>query len=550
LSLPLSSASVESMFGSRLQRNLGTLFAAVFASGLCSTPMRCPAQQETGTGPSSFVLHTGTRLVVEDVLVMDARGEAIRGLPKAAFHVFDENKPQIIRNFEEGSPAKQAEMRPPDLPPGVFSNNSYLYSSSLVSDVFLIDADGLELVDQMFLLQQLRRSIDALPPGVQAAIFCETSGRTVQMRGLTAQHASLKSGVAECIPRLPNTFPDSFASGLQQLLTVAATLQPLPGRKNILWFSGPFPFVPAINNERGNGSLSSDYVARTEAAHQMENLLAEARISVFPLDPRGVTGGPAVLPSTNIVGEKREEYSAMQQLAEATGGTSSHLNDLEQQINRAVSLGQDSYSLSYAPAGYTTDNSWHTIRVIVDGPYRISYRRGYLASWTGLTASGSSLGPARLLSAGGKAHAVKLAVPSADKPLIFTVQIDQPATALSADMSPAPHRAHKGGRVTISVHIPVQQLGFTHDGGNWQSSATVAAYAYDNFGNLKGGERQELNSALSDEKWQAAQTSQVATHQAFTIPRSAKYVLFVVTDKASRRQGTLMIPARALRPNS
>ncbi len=80
----------------------------------------------------------------------------------------------------------------------------------------------------MFLLQQLRRSIDTLPPGVQAAVFCETSGHTVQMRGLTAQHASLESGIAECIPRLPTTVQDSFASGIQQLLTVAAILQPLP----------------------------------------------------------------------------------------------------------------------------------------------------------------------------------------------------------------------------------------------------------------------------------------------------------------------------------
>jgi len=552
--LPLSSASVESMFGSRLQRNLGTLLATVFASELCSPPMRCRAQEEAGTGPGTFVLRAGTRLVVEDVLVMDANGEPVHGLPKSAFHVFDENKPQIIRNFEEVSPAKQAEMRPPDLPPGVFSNNSYLYSSSLVSDVFLIDADGLELVDQMFLLQQLRRSIDALPPGVQAAVFCETHGRTVEMRGLTAQHANLKSGVAECIPRLPTTGLDAFASGIQQLLTVAANLQPLPGRKNILWFSGPFPLVPINNVEGVRAGMSADYRAQTEAAHQMQNLLAEARIAVFPLDPRGVTGEGILAPGDEAldVGDLQDGYRSMQEFAEATGGTSSHLNNLEQQVNRAVSLGQDSYTLSYSPAGYTTDNSWHAIRVSVDGPYRLSYRRGYLASSTGLGSRGpgQGSGSARLLTAGASAHPVNLAPALDDKPLIFTVQRDEPAAVRSVATSSAQPRAHRGDRVNVSVHIAVQQLGFTHEGGKWQSSATVAAYAYDNFGNLKGGERQELNSALSDEKWQAAQTSQVATHQAFTIPRSAKYVLFVVTDKASRRQGTLMVPARALRPNS
>jgi len=540
------------MFGSLRKRAPGALLAAVFASELCSIPIHCLAQKEAATAPTDFVLRTGTRLVVEDVLVMDVKGEPVHGLPKAAFHVFDENKPQTIMSFEEGSPAKQAEMRPPDFPPGVFSNDSYLYSSSLVSDVFLIDADGLEIEEQMFLLQQLKRSIDALPAGVQAAIFCETHGRTVEMRGLTAQHANLKSGVAECIPRLPTTGLDAFASGIQQLLTVAANLQPLPGRKNILWFSGPFPLVPINNGEGVRAGMSAGYRAQIEAAHQMQNLLAEARISVFPLDPRGVTGEGILAPGDEAldVGDLQDGYRSMQEFAEATGGTSSHLNDLEQQINRAVSLGQDSYTLSYSPAGYTTDNSWHAIRVSVDGPYRISYRRGYLASSTGLSSAGPGSGSARLLNAGTSAQPIKLAATLADKPLIFTVQLDQPATEPYSAPSPAERSAHGNDRVNISVHIPVQQLGFTQDGGKWQSYATVAAYAYDVFGKLKGGERQELDSALSEEKWQAAQTSQVGTHQTFAIPRSAKYVLFVVTDKVSRRQGTLMIPAQALRPNS
>jgi VWFA-related protein len=539
------------MFGPLLQRAPGALLAAVCASWLCSTPIRCPAQEKAEAGPAGFVLKTGTRLVVEDVLVMDAKGEPVHGLPKAAFHVFDENKPQTIRNFEEGSPAKQAEMRPPFLLPGVFSNNSYLYSSALVSDVFLIDADGLEIEDQMFLLQQLRRSIDALPPGVQAAVFCETHGRTVELLGLTAQHANLRSGVAECIPRLPTTGLDAFASGIQQLLTVAANLQPLPGRKNILWFSGPFPLLPINNGTGVRAGLSADYRAQIEAAHQMQNLLAEARISVFPLDPRGVTGEAMLAPGDEAldVGDLQDGYRSMQEFAEATGGTSSHLNDLEQQINRAVSLGQDSYTLSYSPSGYTTDNSWHAIRIAVDGPYRIFYRRGYLASSTGPGSAGPGSGSARLLTAGTSAHPIKLAATLAEKPLIFTVQLDPPATPSSGVASPSPPPAHRSDRVDISVHIPVQQLGFTQYGGKWQSFATVAAYAYDVFGELKGGERQELDSTLSEENWQAAQTSQVGTHQAFAIPRSAKYVLFVVTDKASRRQGTLMIPAQALRPN-
>ncbi len=505
--------------------------------------------------------------MVEDVLVMDAKGSPVHGLPRSAFHIFDQNKAQAIKNFEEGSPEDAKAEQAPPLPPGAFSNNSYLYSSSLVSDVFLIDADALDATAQMFLLQQLKQSIDALPPGVQASIFCQTSARTVQMRGLTADHVDLYKGVAECIPRVPTNMQDPFTSGMQQLLTVASTLQPIPGRKNILWFSGPFPLVPIVNSDQVKATTPA-YVNEIQAMHQMQDMLAAARISVFPMDPRGVilAGMPNVgvgnapeqsqTPSAQLSRDTAvplptgtatsEEYDYMQQMADATGGASFHLNDLHQQINQAITLGQRSYTLSYSPAGYTTDNSWHEIRVTVDGPYRISYRRGYLAVWTGTTSGG----PSRLLTAGARAQPVTVGASQADKPLLFTVQVTPTAVPGPTTISDAPSSHRSNDRVTVAVEIPIKQLGFVHDGGKWQSSATVAAYAYDDYGKLKGGEQQQLDSALGEEQWQTAQASQVATHQSFVLPHSAKYVLFVVTDKSSRRQGTLMLPARVLRPNS
>ena len=567
------------MISRRLPCALGNLsLGLALAFGV--VPWGGAAQQGETTGPPTTVLQTGTRLVVEDVLVMDGKGEPVHGLPKSAFHVFDQGKLQTIKNFEEGSPERSSAEAPPALPPGAFSNRSFLYSSSLISDVFLIDADAIPAGSQMFLLQQLKKSIAVLPPGVQASVFCETSGHMVQMRGLTAQHEDLRRGVAECVPRLPTMLEDSFFSGVKQLLTVAAFLQPLPGRKNILWFSGPFPLVPITDEEQVKGGISADYVAQTEAIHQMQNLLAEARIAVFPLDPRGVSlqamptvivGGAAqenTSPSSTLSrtptvappagAGAMEEYDQMRQMAEATGGTTSHLNNLEQQINRAVSLGQDAYSVSYSPAGYTADNAWHAIRVTVDGPYRLSYRRGYLANWAGSAVESSR----RVLADNADTAPVSgTAAAQSDKPLLFTVQVDAAADAAADSAAdPAALReatatrkgapAHHDAEVSVSVRIPVQQLGFRHEKGTWQSSATVAAYAYDDFGKLKGGKQQELDSKLSEPQWQAAQASQIGTHQAFAMPRSAKYVLFVVTDKTSGRRGTLMIPARVLRPNS
>lgn len=555
--------------------------------GTLLTPATGQAQDDSAPTPPKTVLQSGTRLVIEDVLVMNAQGEPVHGLPKSAFHVFDQSQPQMIRNFEEGSSQSARAEAPPPLPPGTFSNNSFLYSSSLVSEVFLIDADALRTEAQMFVLQQLRLSINMLPAGVQAAIFCQTSGHTVQVRGLTANRAELFKGVAECIPRLPTYLTNSFVSGLQELLTVAATLQPIPGRKNILWFSGPFPLVPMVNNDLVKVN-TPEYVSQRQAMHLMQNMLSEARISVFPIDPRGVLvqGMPQVavgnspeqnrLPSATMSHGSSvsvparialsDEYDYMQQMADATGGTAFHLNNLHEEIDQALSLGQNAYTLSYSPARYATDDTWHDIRIAVDGPYRISYRRGYLASWTG-PAAGSSGAAGRLLTAESKSGEASLAAgPASNQPLIFTVQVDQPSTmplargtasaapgepAAAPSVLPGPPPAAKHDlHIRVTVQIPVRQLGFTHDGSRWQSSATVAAYAYDDYGKLKGGEQQQIDSALSEQQWQAAQNSQVATHQTFAMPHAAKYVLFVVTDRATRRQGTLMIPARVLLPLS
>lgn len=526
------------VFPGRFRRVQKPLLLVACAAGLACSPARCVAQGETSPRLSAPVLQTGTRLVVEDVLVTDMKGDPVRGLPQSAFHVFDREKPQAVKSFEEGSPAVADPQASPSLPPGVFSNSSYLYSSSLVSDVFLIDADAIPVESQMFLLQQFQKSIDALPAGVQASIFCATSGRLLQVRGFTAGREDLKSGVAECIPRLPTAVADSFVSGVQQLQRVAAILQPLPGRKSVLWFSGPFPLVPLVNEVQGGGS-SADFAARTEAFHQMETLLSEARISVFPMDPRGVILAPAW--SDRL----QEQYGYEQQLAEATGGTSSHLNNLEQQIDRAVSLGREAYTLSYSPADYQSDGSWHAVRVAVDGPYRISYRQGYSATWAGSSAAETR----RLLSAGKGNAPVSHAASTGDKPLIFTVQMEKPEASDGGTAQPAPPVHPNDPVISVAVRIPVSQLGFTHNGGQWRSSATVAAYAYDEVGKLKGGEQQELDSSLSEGQWQTAQTQQVSTHQTFAVPRSAKYIVFVVSDKASQRQGTLLVPAQAFRPN-
>ncbi len=538
------------------RRYLGAMLC--FGAGLLgaqTTPLPDAAAQPT------FTIRTESRLVVEDVLVTDAQGKPVRGLPRSAFHVFDADKPQTLSSFEDAqSAAASISPAAPPLPPGVFSNAGTLGSKNGVSEVLLIDADDLDEPTQMFLLAQAKLAVGRLPAGEQASIFRVSNGRPVQIRGMTTDREDLKRALNECLPVLTHTIDSKFQSAIDQLLTISAYLEPIAGRKNVLWFAGPFPLVPVSDNEQSPG-ISPDYAARQREIHLLQETLAESRISVYPIDPRGVLTTGLAPPATALTLEPNrsmgassgvdgsrnvplpngyddaQRYGAMDQLADATGGRASHLNDLQQQITEDFDLGQSAYQLGYIPTGYSTDESWHPVHITVDGPYRLSYRRGYMATATGVAEARQG----RVLKANGESQKRSGADNVlARQSLLFTVKLGHPAASNAAPDAKAKNR------VTVSFRIPTQQLTYEQQGSMHRDQLSITTYAYNNQGKLKGGDQQELDSALDDMHWHAAQTQQVGTEQTFDLPKEATYLFFVVREKNSRRVGTLMLSSRVL----
>lgn len=538
-------------------------FALTLGQPLLSqaAPSPAPAPQ------SVLTLDVQTRLVVEDVLVTDAHGQPIHGLPQSAFHVFDQGKPQTIRSFEEGSaPAPNAarsitQPQVQALPTGTFSNRSTL-DIHTASEVLLIDADDMAIEDQMFLLAQLRRALANLPPGLQVAIFRVTGGRAVQIRGMTTDRDDLRRALGECLPILTHAIDSKFQSAVDQLLTVSAYLEQTPGRKNVLWFAGEFPLVQVAEGEQAPGGFTVDYQARQRTIHQIQEALAEARISVYPVDVRGVItysmagprehGGqpspdthdmrsvsgmhtPTVgLPGDDSIIEQRDQ---MRQLASATGGKAYMLNNLSEEITQAFDLGLRAYTISYTPAGYATDESWHKVSITVDGGYRLSYRPGYLATSTGVPGGRQGF----RLEDGRKVSTRFETGPETSKPLLFTVQVE-PGSA--SGQTPV-----KKGRLRIALvfKIAADQINFVHEQDRWKSDLLVCSYAYDSDGKIQGGKLQEVNTDLSEEQWQRDQKRQVSTQQAIEIPHNAGYILMAVRDKRSKRIGTFLISMRAIR---
>ena len=101
---------------------------------------------------------------------------------------------------------------------------------------------------------------------------------------------------------------------------------------------------------------------------QIYDLLGDAQITLYPLDPTGVG-------NINIT------YLAMEAIAEATGGMAYYeRNDLSTLMAKAADSGASYYTLSYIPPSLAYDRRYHAIAIQIDKPgLHLVYRKGYSA---------------------------------------------------------------------------------------------------------------------------------------------------------------------------
>lgn len=450
-----------------MKRSFPSLAAIVLA---CAGPL---VAQDT-VSDSGATLRLNSRAVLVDVIVTDRDGKPVTGLTKDAFRVTEQGKPQSIAYFEEHrglSPeqAKRAEV--PQLPPDVFSNYSPISTPPAVN-VLLLDALNTNMQDQAYLRQAAEHYLKTLKPGSRLAIF--TLGLRLRfVEGFSDDPAMLaqalgyqkndrpepavllqsqeennaQNTVVGLMNQMVGAGPGAITSAgpaamiqsfqqfigetkyaqtadreyrtTQALQQLATYLSSFPGRKNLIWMSGAFPLdLFGVTDMRFD-----DTIPKTV------NLLAAARVAVYPVDVRGawtprihsaenslditVTSqrqmiGPAVgnPPSntdpstintgtdavttagggfaqalTTESGANNASNVTMDLVAEQTGGKAYYNgNDLPGILTRVVSSSSDFYSLSYTPTDSNMNGAFRKIGVsLSNDKFKLSYRRGYYA---------------------------------------------------------------------------------------------------------------------------------------------------------------------------
>ena len=574
-------------------------------------------------------LQTRTNLVVVDVVVTDRSGHNVHGLHQSDFAVTEDAKPQAIRSFDEHvAPAQQSQPEPAlTLPPGVFSNYTPVPHTAALN-VLLLDTLNTPLADQGFVREQLLRYIRTAPPEHRIAIFGLTS-HLIYLQGFTSDPALLRAAIdkksvraskllgnpttsgpgtqisdtlrsasaadshgalAQTIARLQqfDAQTQSFQIQLRTRYTLDAMnalahyLSGLPGRKNLIWFSGSFPIsiLPDAN-------LPDPFAAAADLGDELRDtttLLTRSQVAVYPVDARGLFNVPAYDPSERGSADYQDfnrqfstfnqqtilEHSTMREMAEQTGGHAFiNTNGLKEAVTAAITTGANFYTLTYSPSNTHWNNAYRRISVRLESPaapraLTLAYRRGYFA----VDPDPPSGPPRKVLTAGGKtapAPASDSALRSAmmrgapdSTAIIFKARVlpaepmstrpeaaPDPTTRVNSD----PKLAHGPWRAyTIDLTAPPTQLLTRAADGSYSGIAEFITHCYDANGVLVSAASQAFRLHLSAENANHLAGTGLPLHQLISIPDRGEFFLRIgVHNLLDNRVGSLEVPISAIK---
>jgi len=421
------------------------------------------ALAQTVAPAADTTLHVSSRIVYVDVVVHDASGHLVRGLTQKDFQVSEDGKPQqldyfVAHSYDLGttSPA------PAPHPRNEYSN---VPAAGLVGSVnmILFDLVNTAQQDQEFARKQMLAFLKALPPRQQVALFVlsdrlhmfqsftgssdlltaaakminPTNMRLLQTNAEQQSQIEFLGQLQDSIGLSPAPAIQSLANMLteereqsdeiRQRITLSAFAEianaasGYPGRKNLYWLSGSFPFSIALQGEY-NMTAPVQYstlnnpdqrISDQNAVEDTAKLIANSQIAVYPISTLGVevggvgsegsgrsmaalagSSGQNIGPDgtdsvKHTMGDTLAQqftnrsalHGAMEDIAYETGGEAVFSsNDLAGALRRTMEDGSNYYSIAYLPQNHDWNGAFRKIKVqMAQHGYSLTYRRGYFA---------------------------------------------------------------------------------------------------------------------------------------------------------------------------
>ena len=346
-----------------------------------------------------------TQLVVVDVVV-NGNALAMATLTKDDFRIFDSGDEQELSVFERVTGRTDlADVL--SLPAGVASNRrDWRGATPSSATVILVDRVNTPTDAQVFTNQELALFLESFDRNEGLALYELRSDGLRMLHDFTDDPDGLAAAAALMEPEHSLTLESSnsvggFESGLGNvgldprigeslggttgfgsrssdyflndrvqktsvaLDTVARHLAGLPGRRNIVWLSGRFPFSFDI---WGRSDMANEIEVST--MNQVESIsfvLSEANIAIYPVDVRGPGN------------EGAEVFGVADAIAKESGGRVFRTNAVGEAIEAAVGDAATVFALGFYPSEIDDDRDRRSLRVEVpdhedlDLLYRPSY---------------------------------------------------------------------------------------------------------------------------------------------------------------------------------
>jgi len=603
---------------------LATATPAPAVAPAASTAALPNGPQAQGT-TAVHTIRAHSNLVVLDVVVADSKKNPVHGLQKSDFTLTENGKPQTIRNFEEHTalPASETSkiVAPKPLPAGLFTNKSPTPANGPVN-VILMDCLNTPLIYQQVMHKRLLDYLDKAPAGTRIAVFGLTT-HLIMLQGFTSDISVLKAALSskKATPQASDIMTDTMFGGTQgdttlsnslagtdatqdmvdevnrfQAMTttfeqgmiasytlnafddLARYLVGIPGRKNVIWFSGGFPLdiEPNVNESDPNDSV----LRNDEEIRKTDNLLTRAQVAVYPVDVLGLQGNPAndasqsiqsidgnsgatgAQTSMDFMTESAQRHQAMQTFAEDTGGEAFiNTNDLTTAVAKAIEQGSNYYTLTYSPTDTQWDSRFRTIKVKVSdsSAKNLSYRNGYFAvdpdDRNKLVAGGAALATGNPTT---MATAMMHGGPDLTE-ILFKTRI-RPAGSSTDETALAgnqvnPHLDVKGpfqkylvevvpdkGSLATSVNCPEGA------DANFHCAIEVWSFVYNTNGEKVVTVSDRLYKRLTPDDYKKLQAGNLAFSQLISVPvKGVYYIRTAIHDMNSDRVGAVEVAVSQIR---
>jgi VWFA-related protein len=593
----------------------------------CLVGVRTAAPQAAPTEKSDTTLHAKAQLVEVDVVVTDGRGNPVRGLQASDFSVFEDKAQQTISSFDEHS-GSNASALASALPAGVFSNGLPLPDGAPV-DVLLLDSLNTPQESQPYLRDQLVSYIDHAKPGTRLAIFVLNT-RLRMLQGLTSDPALLKMALiregVKFSPLLKKDINDStthdMSKSMSDIITAAPMENPvleniqtmmlntdartssektqvrvrlsldaldelarylagIPGRKNLIWFSGAFP-TAILRDAQTTGNKFAGNANMEDEVRKTLALMTRSRVAISPVDARGLMAPPSAgaseqsasptnasltygTPTANPVDSQyfhdmAGDHETMQVMADITGGMALfNTNGLSGAMDTVTNAAHSYYTLSYTPPVSGRAGTQREIAVkLKQSGLHLAYRHEYFTDSTTYQPGN----PGSMPPGGGSSAVVQAAMAPHTQDateVLFEVAprvVASGASDAAADGAPGVkwvgESAFQGvphARYVTTLNVDAKTVSFTESAdGKVHGVIDFILIVYDDKGKQIDSKLDRAVLALEPAHYQKFLTEGMKFRFNLVLPSVGDEVVhFGVHDAVTDRIGTLELSAAAIR---